>query len=170
MQEQGTGERRIYGELVPLGGGDPIPLRRTSLLLGRRESCDVVLRFTNVSSHHCQLSIQYGYWFIKDLNSTNGVKVNGVRVTEKRLDPGDRLIIAKHGYEIQYSPADLGAVGPPPVDDGIGDVFSRGLLERAGLTREDDTNAGVPAKMRTQERYDVLSDRAGQIKDPHKPL
>ena len=47
----------MYGELVPVGGGDPIPLLKKSLLVGRRESCDIVLRFSNVSAHHCQLTV-----------------------------------------------------------------------------------------------------------------
>ena len=41
-----------FGELVPVGGGDPIPLLKKTLLVGRRETCDVVLRFANVSSNH----------------------------------------------------------------------------------------------------------------------
>ena len=47
----------MYGELIPQGGGDPIPLLKKTLLLGRRESCDIVLRFSNVSAHHCQLTV-----------------------------------------------------------------------------------------------------------------
>lgn len=39
-----------YGELIPLGGGDTIPLKKNQLLVGRRESCDIVLRFANVSA------------------------------------------------------------------------------------------------------------------------
>ena len=65
------------------------------MLVGRRESCDIVLRFANVSAHHCQLTLNGGYWYVKDLKSRNGVKVNGIRVTEKRLDPGDELAVAK---------------------------------------------------------------------------
>src|SRR5580698_6667375 len=104
----------MFGELHPLGGGDPIPLMKESLLVGRRESCDIVLRFANVSAHHCELRLEGGYWYVKDLNSRNGVKVNGLRVTNKRLDPGDEFVIAKHKYEINYSPMEIGAVGPPP--------------------------------------------------------
>ena len=104
----------MYGELVPVGGGDTIPLLKKTLLVGRRESCDIVLRFPNVSAHHCQLQIDSGYWYVRDQKSRNGLKVNGTRVTEKRLDPGDMLSIATHRYTVQYSPADLGAVGPPP--------------------------------------------------------
>ena len=102
----------MYGELIPQGGGDPIPLLKRSLLVGRRESCDIVLRFRNVSAHHCQLVCNGGYWYVRDLESQNGTKVNGVGVTEKRLDPGDVLSIAKHKYDVKYSPVELGAVGP----------------------------------------------------------
>src|SRR5271167_2342913 len=102
----------MFGELLPVGGGDPIPLLKKSLLVGRRESCDIVLRFSNVSAHHCQLNLTAGYWYVKDLKSRNGIKVNGLRVdTERRLNPGDELSVAKHNYDVQYSPLDLGAVG-----------------------------------------------------------
>ena len=38
---------------------------------------------------HCEVNVNDGFWYVRDLNSRNGVKVNGNRVTEKRLDPGD---------------------------------------------------------------------------------
>ena len=125
----------MYGELTPLGGGDPIPLLKKHLLAGRRESCDIVLRFANVSAHHCELTVKSGYWYVKDLNSRNGTKVNGVRVTEKQLDPGDMLSIAKHKYEVKYSPVELGAVGPPPMESVADEILTKSLLERAGLDR-----------------------------------
>ncbi|MHC4405945.1 MAG: FHA domain-containing protein [Planctomycetota bacterium] len=125
----------MYGELDPRGGGDPIPLLRESLLVGRRESCDVVLRFPNVSAHHCRLRLSGGYWYVEDLKSRNGVKVNGIPVTEKRLDPGDVLSIANHHYDVKYTPAEIGAVGPPPPED-TDDVFGSSLLDRAGLARK----------------------------------
>ena len=130
----------MYGELVPVSGGDPIPLLKHELKIGRRESCDVVLRFANVSGEHCTLAVDSGYWFVTDMGSRNGTKVNGNRVvaeTRKRLDPGDRLAIAKHLYEVIYSPAeDLGAKGPPPNDDEpVHHILGHSLLERAGLTK-----------------------------------
>src|SRR5476649_531200 len=112
----------MYGELMPVGGGDPIPLLKKNLLVGRRESCDIVLRFANVSAHHCQLTINGGYWYVKDMKSRNHVKVNGTLITEKRLDPGDELSVAKYNYIINYSPMELGAVGPPPVENLPNDI------------------------------------------------
>ena len=150
----------MYGELLPKGGGDPVPLLKKALLVGRRESCDIVLRFANVSAHHCQLSCQDGYWYVKDLNSKNGTKVNGLRVASKRLKPGDELSVAKHKYEVVYSPIDLGAAGPPPEDDLPEDIMNQSLLERAGLDRHDQR----------KKRYEVLDHGPGQIKDPNKPV
>ena len=129
----------MYGELVPLGGGDTIPLLKKTLLIGRREACDIVLRFANVSGEHCELSVDEGYWFVVDRGSRNGTKVDGVRVasTRKRLDPGNILSVAKHKYEVRYSPVDdLGAMGPPPPDqEPMREMLGKSLLDRAGLTR-----------------------------------
>jgi adenylate cyclase len=139
----------MFGELVPFGGGDPIPLMKSELLVGRRESCDIVLRFSNVSAHHCELMVEQGYWFVKDLNSRNGTKVNGLRVTaKKRIDPGDRLSVAKHHYELRYSPAELGAEGPPPDETALGEILGQSLMKSAGLDRrkqqEQDRRVGRP--------------------------
>ncbi len=161
----------MYGELVPVGGGDTIPLLKKSLLVGRRESCDIVLRFPNVSAHHCQLTLMGGYWYIRDLQSRNGVKVNNNRVTEKRLDPGDTLAVAKHYYEVHYSPSDLGAVGPPPAETGaaIGEIFGKSLLERAGLSK--DVPVSDDREQRdTKKRYDVTNNEPGSLRDRNRPV
>lgn len=132
----------MYGELIPIGGGDPIPLLKQVLQIGRRENSDIVLRFSNVSGEHCELLVDGGYWFVKDKGSRNGTKVNGIRVagSRKRLDPGDTISIAKHQYEVRYSPfEDLGAVGPPPTDEEpIREILGKSLLERAGLKRRKE--------------------------------
>ena len=83
---------KLLGELVPQSGGDPIPLRKERLMVGRRETCDIILRFGNVSSNHCELTLESGYWFVKDLGSRNGTRLNGYRITKKRMDPGDTLL------------------------------------------------------------------------------
>ena len=131
----------MFGELIPVGGGDPIPLLKKRLMIGRRESCDIVLRFANVSGQHCELIADKGYWYVMDKGSRNGTKVNGVRVASmrKRLDPSDILTVAKHKYELRYSPVeDLGASGAPPTDeDDIRNIMDQSLLARAGLQRRD---------------------------------
>jgi predicted component of type VI protein secretion system len=163
----------MYGELIPLGGGDPIPLLKKQLLAGRRESCDIVLRFANVSAHHCQLSVEDGYWHVRDLQSRNGIKINDVRIDkeqQRRLDPGDVLAIAKHKYRVEYEPAELGAVGPPATDNLSQEIMRESLLARAGL---DHRSFGrEPGKRGTTggRRYDPTNMKAGQIELPDDPV
>jgi adenylate cyclase len=159
----------MYGELIPVGGGDPIPLWKRTLLVGRRESCDIVLRFSNVSAHHCQLTLTGGYWYVRDLKSRNGIKVNGARVTEKRIDPGDTLSIAKHNYEVRYSPIDLGAVGPPPPDVEETDIFGKSLLERAGLEHGRITKVNTGLDYDEPVRFDPTKDEPGQLRFRTRP-
>jgi adenylate cyclase len=159
----------MYGELIPLGGGDSIPLLKQQLLIGRRESCDIVLRFANVSAHHGQLSIDSGYWYVRDLQSRNGIKINDVRIEkdqQRRLDPGDTLAIAKHKYRVEYDPADLGAVGPPPADNLSQEIMRESLLARAGLDHRD---LGRESKS-ANKRYDPTNMKAGQIELPDDPV
>ena len=134
----GSHEGQDMGELVPCGGGDPIPLFKSKLVLGRRESCDISLKFANVSGQHCRMSLESGYWFVRDLNSRNGTKVDGRRIFRKRLDPGCVLSIAKHDFNVEYNPQLLGAFGtPPPDDDDAEELLRRSLMDRAGLTRRN---------------------------------
>ncbi|MFO0980116.1 MAG: FHA domain-containing protein [Planctomycetaceae bacterium] len=117
----------MLGQLIPCGGGDSIPLLSPKLLVGRRSSCDIKLDFPNVSSHHCELELRKGYWHIRDLNSSNGVKVNGERCETHVLMPGDEISIAKHSFRVEYVVA---ADSEAPEEEN---TFSRSLMEKAGL-------------------------------------
>src|SRR5437660_10745219 len=123
----------MFGELVPQGGGDPVPLLQKKLLIGRRDSCDIALRFPNVSSRHCELELVSGYWLVRDLGSSNGTKVNGVRVRSKWVMPGDELAVAKHRFKIDYDVAE-GVHPPPPIAEDEVDLGTS-LLEKAGLLK-----------------------------------
>ena len=62
-------DRQMFGELNPCGGGDPIPLQKQRLVVGRQPSCDIILRFPNVSSRHCEFQMLNGYWHVRDLEA-----------------------------------------------------------------------------------------------------
>lgn len=129
------------GELVPCGGGDPIPLLKERLVVGRRSRCDITLGFSNVSNRHCELKLINGYWFVQDLNSSNGIKINGNRCERKWLMPEDELSIGKHRYQIFYQPT-----GDAPTDEDE-DVFGTSLMEKAGLVKPKDSTAHLIAQM-----------------------
>jgi len=62
--------------------------------LGRSKDCDCVLDDPNISRKHAELRRSgQGDWQIVDLGSTNGVKVNGRRVSSARLSPGDEVTL-----------------------------------------------------------------------------
>jgi pSer/pThr/pTyr-binding forkhead associated (FHA) protein len=125
-----------FGELVPVGGGDPIPLRRGVLTMGRRESCDICLRFPNVSGLHAELAYKdAGYWHVRDLGSTNGLKVNGQRTLTRPLRPGDELAIAKRRYTIQYNLSREAEAALEAVLSEDENIFSQSLLQKAGLAK-----------------------------------
>ncbi len=123
-----------FGELVPVGGGDAIPLVSDVMTIGRRESCDICLKFQNISGTHCELALKNGIWHLRDLNSTNGVKVNGERTLRRPLRPGDEIEIAKHKYIIQYQ-LSAGTKVEEMFSEEEDNVFGQSLMEKAGLQK-----------------------------------
>src|SRR6202008_395686 len=105
-----------------------------NLIIGRQGSCDIPLKFPNVSHRHCQLTYRDGYWHIRDLGSTNGIKVNGTRVQERYLHPGDTITIAKRNYTIEYQLM-AGRQTLQEILEEEEDVMGQPLLEKAGLAR-----------------------------------
>ena len=126
-----------YGALTPTEGGDPIPLIAETMTIGRRESCDICLRHNNVSSRHGEMVFQDGYWQVRDLNSSNGVKINGgSRITPmewKPLQPGDEVSFASHQFTLNYTCENPQALQAAMAQEE--DIFSKSLMEKAGLQK-----------------------------------
>lgn len=110
------------------------------LTVGRRPSCDVCLPFPNISGLHCELSFRSGYWFVRDLNSTNGLRVNGERVTSKPLQPGDELSIGKRLFRVEYDLSAEGRKALSTLQEDDEQMLGQSLMEKAGLVkrRPDD--------------------------------
>ena len=93
------------GHLIPKSGSAAIPLEKIKVKIGRDEKCDVVLPFNSVSGFHCELNLEQGFWMVQDGQSTNGVKVNGVRIStgqREQVIPGTIISIGKYEFEIRY--------------------------------------------------------------------
>jgi hypothetical protein len=72
--------------------GKTAVLRSSGGVIGRSRECDVVLSDQNVSRKHAEVRPSGGKWIVKDLGSTNGVKVNGRRIAgPQSLKPGDTI-------------------------------------------------------------------------------
>jgi len=65
---------------------------------------DVELRLPDpyVSHYHCKIDQVDGTVLVRDLGSRNGTFINGVRVTESHLMPGDRLTVGRTNFHARY--------------------------------------------------------------------
>src|SRR3954469_21912285 len=112
----GPGQPHMPARLVALDEGPDIPLDRTMVVVGRHPQCDARLDSLRVSRHHCCMTQDSGEVVVRDLGSTNGVRINGQRVEVGRLRPGDELSIAHIRYRLDTGVAHEMPLpaGPPP--------------------------------------------------------
>src|SRR5207248_6323305 len=73
--------------------GRTLRVDKRRVLLGRSRECDIQIEDPNVSRRHAELRQEGSTYWIVDLDSTNGVEVNGRRVKRARLDPGDTFTV-----------------------------------------------------------------------------
>jgi pSer/pThr/pTyr-binding forkhead associated (FHA) protein len=91
-------------QLVALNAGPGILVDQAILLIGRDLECDIQIDSRKVSRRHCVLAQIADYLVVRDLGSTNGVRINGVRVKEGRLKLGDELTIGSLRYQVRWEP------------------------------------------------------------------
>ena len=71
---------------------EDLRLKKQANIVGRDPaSCDIVLQSIQVSRRHCLLEIQKAGIYIKDLGSTNGIKINGIPAKEGLINCGDLI-------------------------------------------------------------------------------
>jgi pSer/pThr/pTyr-binding forkhead associated (FHA) protein len=106
----------VFGDLDPdtrfwLRFGDhDVELTQGEMLLGRSPRCQVVLDDPLVSRQHARLVLNRDTVTLEDLDSVNGVVVNGERLTRARaLSSGDRVVIGQQSFQLY---AAVGAASP----------------------------------------------------------
>ncbi len=64
------------------------------VLIGRAEDCDVRIKNSAVSRHHCAIeAIDEDEWLLRDLGSTLGTTVNGAKISEIEIEEGLEVCI-----------------------------------------------------------------------------
>lgn len=81
------------GQALLVGQGRRNVLSGSRVVVGRSREADLVIDDPNVSRRHAELRRDEDGWHVVDLGSTNGIKVNGRRVDQAGLSPGDRITI-----------------------------------------------------------------------------
>ena len=75
--------------LVPVAGGTTIPLLKQRISIGRADDNDLQIPESSVSSRHAELEFDGVCWWLTDLKSRNGTKVNGKPVLRRQIVEGD---------------------------------------------------------------------------------
>lgn len=90
----------MQAALQSLSNGPNLRLDKPITLIGRSEECDWQLNSTKISRRHCVIANIEGRIVIRDLDSTNGVRINGERQNSAELHHGDELTIGNFLYRV----------------------------------------------------------------------
>lgn len=102
--------------LTPKGKQRVFPIPNDVTVIGRRKNCDFRIPLESVSRRHCQLSFQDGSLSLRDLGSRNGTFLNGKKVEETAIEPGDFLRIGPvtFAFQIDGLPQKVSLPHTPP--------------------------------------------------------
>jgi hypothetical protein len=73
--------------------GEQHEIGRRRVVIGRSKDCDIQLGDPNVSRRHAEVRQEGASYWVVDLDSTNGVEVNGRRLKRAKLEDGDRIVL-----------------------------------------------------------------------------
>ena len=85
--------------LVPLDNGPTIEISYPVIFVGRHPDCDVRINSRKISRRHCCIAQIGNRLLVRDLGSTNGIRINDRRVPEATLAPNDIISIAHLRYQ-----------------------------------------------------------------------
>ncbi len=104
---------------------------KSELSVGRAESCDIRLDGLQISNHHARLMLTGAGVVIEDLNSTNGVYVNGARISRQVIYPNDNVAIGS--FLIQVDQAN---------NVGVFDTRSKTRIDSVNITKDVKNRSG----------------------------
>jgi pSer/pThr/pTyr-binding forkhead associated (FHA) protein len=114
------------------------PVSREMTIIGRREDCDLRIPLGDVSRKHCRMIREADSLRIEDLGSSNGTYVNGQRIQEAILQPGDTVRVGPVLFVLQ--------VDGVPADDE--------LQPNEGVAAAASDESGAPAARRGKKQED----------------
>ena len=97
-----TPHRQQRPTLFLLFNGQRYRIDTDRFVIGRgSQGTELTIRDGNISRKHCAVIYHNGHYFIKDLDSTNGVEYNGKRIEHKRVEEGDTFYLCD--YELRFT-------------------------------------------------------------------
>jgi hypothetical protein len=165
--------------LVALDEGSDIALDRSMVVVGRHPLCDVRLDSLRISRHHCCMTQDKEELVVRDLGSTNGIRINGERVERGRLRTGDELSIAHIRYRLENGAAQEMTLADPHASllNGVHVPPSGRLSQSPDVALMDKPLAevvrnalgGMPDKCRIQVIVQMKDDSDSDHDSPDSP-
>jgi pSer/pThr/pTyr-binding forkhead associated (FHA) protein len=109
--------------------------------IGRLEDNSFQIPEQSVSSHHCEILLKGNDVIVKDLNSTNGTFINGEKISEQPLKPGQILRLGQIEVRLEGDGTQPAAAGAPAEKKRM-DPNTR-VIPRGVKLNEADQAAGV---------------------------
>ncbi len=81
--------------------GHELRVDKRRVVIGRSRECDIQIEDANVSRRHAEIRQEGTSYWIVDLDSTNGLEVNGQHLKRAKLEPGDTFTIGS--TEVTFS-------------------------------------------------------------------
>jgi adenylate cyclase len=97
---------------------------KSDLSIGRTEGNDLVLNHPSVSRKHARIETREGHFWLIDLKSTNGVKVNGNLISESAVNAGDKILVGSVQLDVKAMPS-VDFTGESMFDNPSGTVIRR---------------------------------------------
>ena len=128
--------------------GKEVTITKASAVIGRDPEADVVVASPKVSRKHCRIEVHGDKAVLVDEGSGNGTFINGQKVTQAELHPGDKVVVGPLGFVVQINgqrkpaaPKPATAAAPPadaeaPAGDDLNDVLAS--LEKGAAPADDD--------------------------------
>ncbi|MFO0976356.1 MAG: ATP-binding protein [Planctomycetaceae bacterium] len=138
------------------------------VVIGRSVGCNVRLDDSEVSRHHARISHNGESFLLKDLNSANGTRINGVAVTERPLKNGDTLQIGASVIAFQLADTSHPAL---PSADQIRFVEDSRSLDQSAILQLLEVDAEAPAAiLKPQSGLELLYHVAEELVTPVNTL
>jgi hypothetical protein len=96
--------------------GKEFAFDQESVVIGRTPECDVCVYDPGISRKHARIFAESGGFFVEDLNSANGTKVNGAAVKKTKLGTGDMVVLG--GVKLRFEKTEAEAPAVPPAVAG----------------------------------------------------
>ncbi len=148
-QNEGLAAHPVMGKIQLVGN---------ELTIGRGDSNNISLKADGVSRAHARLYAGDGGWGVEDLDSTNGILINGNRVKKGWLKPGDTLLIGT----VTYKYLTLEQESPPPAstEEAVEDPFEKTVIMRPTVKQQVTAGAGQPKPQPTKPTPAPVQKRA----------